>query len=90
MYQDKNVVADWLTGNRQTGLRGLDYDENFFDTYASVGKGRYMWPHAIDEIWCATSLQMNRNIQKQLGRIRIRVILGLLLVVDAKKRLLYQ
>ena len=44
-----------------------------------------MGPHAIDEIWRATLLQMNRNIQKRLGRIRIRVILGLMLVVDAKK-----
>ena len=44
-----------------------------------------MGPRAIGEIWCATLLQMNRNIQKQLGRIRIRVILGLLLVVMQKK-----
>ena len=89
---DKNIVADWLTGNNQTGLRGLAYDENFPDNFGNLGKGRYairpngsVPVHSIGEIWCATLLQMSRNIQKQLGRNRIGAILGLQLVTDALK-----
>ena len=77
------VVGDWVTNN-PTGIRDFRYDEQFPDDFGDLGTGRYSGflpdgrraPHPIGEIWCATLLQMNRNIGATLG---------LQLVVDALK-----
>lgn len=69
------VVGDWVVNNA-TGLRDFPYDSNFPDHFGKLGTGRYDQVHNIGEIWCATLMEMNRNIGKNLG---------LQLVVDALK-----
>ena len=65
-----NVVASWLVDN-PAGIRKFRYDQFPFqtDNFGSLGKGRYVngEVHNIGEIWCATLLQMNRNIGAELG-----------------------
>jgi extracellular elastinolytic metalloproteinase len=77
------VVGDWVVNN-PGGIRGFPYDSAFPDNFGDLGTGRYSgftsegepWPHPIGEIWCATLLEMNRNIGANLG---------VQLVVDALK-----
>ncbi|MEN6428245.1 MAG: M36 family metallopeptidase [Phycisphaerales bacterium] len=69
------VVGDWVVSD-PAGIRGFPYDSNFPDHFGKLGTGRYDEEHNIGEIWCATLLEMNRNIG---------VHLGLQLVVDALK-----
>lgn len=71
------VVGDWVTKKTQ-GIRGFPYDSNFPDNFGNLGTGRYNGykPHPIGEIWCATLMEMNRNIGANLG---------VQLVVDALK-----
>ena len=72
---DVTVVGAWVV-NRSGGIRAFPYDSNFPDNFGDLGTGRYNEVHNIGEIWCATLLEMNREIGK---------ILGLQLVVDALK-----
>lgn len=71
---NSTVVGDWVT-NDPSGIRGFPYDSTFPDNFGDLGTGRYSgftstgrrWPHPIGEIWCATLLEMNRNIGANLG-----------------------
>ena len=71
---DTIVVGDWVV-NDPGGIRDFPYDSNFPDNFGDLGTGRYRGftvdgdraPHAIGEIWCATLLEMNRNIGADLG-----------------------
>ncbi len=72
---DTTVVGAWVV-NRPNGIRGFPYDSNFPDNFGDLGQGRYTEVHNIGEIWCATLLEMNRQIGK---------VLGVQLVVDALK-----
>jgi extracellular elastinolytic metalloproteinase len=72
---DVQVVGAWVVSDPQ-GIRGFPYDEKFPDHFGKIGTGRYDEVHNIGEIWCATLMQMNRNIGKTLA---------LQLVVDALK-----
>ncbi len=72
---NRTVVGDWVV-NDPGGIRGFPYDSNFPDDFGDLGKGRYVQVHNIGEIWCATLLEMNRNIGANLG---------VQLVVDALK-----
>jgi extracellular elastinolytic metalloproteinase len=72
---DTTVVGAWVV-NRAGGIRAFPYDVNFPDDFGDVGKGRYTEVHNIGEIWCATLLELNRQIGKALG---------VQLVVDALK-----
>jgi extracellular elastinolytic metalloproteinase len=69
------VVGDWVV-NDPAGIRDFPYDSNFPDHFGKLGTGRYTEEHNIGEIWCATLMEMNRNVGK---------VLGLQLVVDALK-----
>jgi extracellular elastinolytic metalloproteinase len=70
------VVGNWVVNN-PTGIRKFPYDSNFPDHFGKLGTDRYVSEeHNIGEIWCATLMEMNRNIGK---------ILGLQLVVDGFK-----
>lgn len=69
------VVGAWVV-DRPGGIRGFPYDSNFPDHFGNLGTGRYREVHNNGEIWCATLMEMNRNIGK---------VLGLQLVVDALK-----
>jgi extracellular elastinolytic metalloproteinase len=72
---DVVVVGAWVV-NRTGGIRAFPYDANFPDSFGDLGTGRYTEVHNIGEIWCATLMEMNRNIGAQLG---------VQLVVDALK-----
>lgn len=69
------VVGAWVV-DRPGGIRGFPYTSTFPDTFADLGTGRYDEVHNIGEIWCATLLELNR----QIG-----VKLAMQLVVDALK-----
>jgi extracellular elastinolytic metalloproteinase len=69
------VVGAWVV-NTPGGIRGFPYDSNFPDDFGDLGTGRYTGVHNIGEIWCATLMEMTRNIGKNLA---------LQLVVDALK-----
>ena len=73
---DSIVVGNWVV-NRSGGFRKFPYDSSFPDHFGKLGTGRYVDEvHNIGEIWCATLMEMNRNIGK---------VLGLQLVVDGFK-----
>jgi extracellular elastinolytic metalloproteinase len=63
-----DVVGAWVKNN-PGGIRKFRYDANFPDTFESLGTGRYVHGghHAIGEIWCATLLELNRQIGAALG-----------------------
>jgi extracellular elastinolytic metalloproteinase len=69
------TVGNWVTG-KPGGIRLFPYNEDFPDDFGKIGTGRYLGPHAIGEIWCATLLSMNRRIGQHLG---------IQLVIDALK-----
>lgn len=69
------TVGSWVIDN-PAGIRGFPYDEKFPDHFGMIGTGRYDEVHNLGEIWCATLMQMNRNVGK---------LLALQLVVDALK-----
>lgn len=70
------VVGDWVV-NDPAGIREFPYNANFPDHFGKLGTGRYTQEHNIGEIWCATLMQMNRNLNNN--------VLALQLVVDALK-----
>jgi len=72
---DDRIVGAWVV-DRAGGIRGFPYDSDFPDNFGDLGTGRYREVHNIGEIWCATLMEMNRNIGAELG---------LQLVVDALK-----
>jgi extracellular elastinolytic metalloproteinase len=87
------VVAAWVV-NIPNGIRAFRYDDSFpaaTDNFGSLGSGRYTAsaPHNIGEIWCATLMQMNRNLRALSGPLSGAGLsgdkLGLQLVVDALK-----
>lgn len=69
------VVGSWVM-NKPGGMRAFPYDSNYPDNFGDLGTGRYTEVHNIGEIWCATLMEMNRNIG---------IPLALQLVVDALK-----
>jgi extracellular elastinolytic metalloproteinase len=79
-----SVIGAWVF-NRPGGLRLFPYDGNFPDDFGKLGTGRYNEPHNIGEIWCATLMQMNRNIAAALADTQRGDNLSLQLVVDALK-----
>ena len=72
---NSTVVGDWVIG-RAGGIRRFPYDSQFPDHFGMLGTGRYTEVHNIGEIWCATLVEMNRNIGTKLA---------VQLVVDALK-----
>lgn len=72
---DVTVVGSWVT-SLPGGIRGFPYDSAFPDDFGELGQGRYTEVHNIGEIWCATLLEVNRNIGARLA---------MQLVVDALK-----
>jgi extracellular elastinolytic metalloproteinase len=71
----RTVVGSWVV-NRPGGIRGFRYDANFPDNFGDVGQGRYDEVHNIGEIWCATLMELNRNVDAPFA---------MQLVVDALK-----
>jgi extracellular elastinolytic metalloproteinase len=73
---NEETLGDWITGN-PNGYRHNHYDSNFPHNFGDLGTQRketlkafdvdYNQVHAIGEIWCATLMEMNRNIGANLG-----------------------
>lgn len=82
--EEKVVTGDWVTGN-PSGIRQFPYDENFPDHFGDIGRGRYVREHNIGEIWCATLMQMNRNLGAELGSAELGHQLAWQIVVDGLK-----
>ena len=70
IINNTTVVGAWVV-NRPGGIRAFPYDGNFPDDFGDLGTGRYTGgpngPHPIGEIWCATLMEMARNIGKNLA-----------------------
>ncbi len=62
----QDVIAAWVL-NASGGARAYPYDDNFPDTFANLGSGRYTEMHNIGELWCAALLAMNRVIGSEPG-----------------------
>lgn len=71
----RTVVGSWVV-NDPDGIRQFRYDSNFPDNFGDLGTGRYNEVHNVGEIWCATLMEMNRNIDPPFA---------MQLVVDALK-----
>ena len=74
-----DLVGTWVVNN-PTGIRQFPYDSNFPDNFGDIGKGRYDEVHNIGEIWCATLVEMNRRIGKDLT---LRLVLDSLKLAPA-------
>ncbi len=61
-----DIVGAWVVNNPD-GIRQFRYDSNFPDNFGDIGSGRYDEVHNIGEIWCATLLEMNRKIGKEMA-----------------------
>jgi extracellular elastinolytic metalloproteinase len=72
---DTDVVGSWVVDD-EAGIREFAYDEDFPDDFGDLGTGRYTEVHNVGEIWCATLMDVNRRIGKELA---------VPLVVDALK-----
>ena len=81
--QEKVVTGDWVV-NRTQGIRRHRYDENYPGTFGRIGQD-YTEEHDIGEIWCATLMQMNRNLGRVLNSRTAGHRLGWQLVVDGMK-----
>jgi extracellular elastinolytic metalloproteinase len=80
---EKVVTGDWITG-RPAGTRSAPYDEQYPNTYGHIGVAPFNAEHHIGEIWCATLMQMNRNLDSAIGAPRGHQ-LGWQVVVDGLK-----
>ena len=73
------VVGNWLKNNAG-GIRNFPYDSNYPRNFGDVGENvggiNFAEVHNMGEIWCATLMEMNRNVG---------AVLGVQLVVDALK-----
>ena len=81
---EKVVTGDWVVNN-PNGIRGLKYDSSFPNRFGKIGTGRYNEVHNIGEIWCATLMEMNREIGTALGSKDRGHQIGWQIVVDALK-----
>ena len=66
----KITAGDWVVNNPK-GIRNHPYDSNFPHNFGHLGTVvdgiNYSEVHNGGEIWCATVLEMNRNIGDELG-----------------------
>ena len=81
---EKVVTGDWVVNNPQ-GIRMHPYDSNYPGNFGSLGKEEYKEEHNVGEIWCATLMQMNRNIGAELGSPEKGHQIGWRSVVDGLK-----
>ena len=77
------VVGTWVMDTPK-GIRGAPCDSSYPGHFGQLGQGIYTAPHRVGEIWCATLLEMNRNLNTRLGTPRGQR-LAVQLVVDALK-----
>lgn len=81
---EKVVCGDWVA-DRPEGIREFPYDGNFPDTFGDLGTGRYTRVHNIGEIWCATLMEMTRQMRAALESDERGYWLAWQIVVDGLK-----
>ncbi len=81
---EKVVLGDWVT-KKPNGIRRFKYNSDFPDHFDKIGTGRYTEEHNIGEIWCATLMEMNRNIVEALGSKEHGYQLCWQIVIDSLK-----
>ncbi len=81
---EKTILGDWVT-SRANGIRMFPYDASYPKTFGELGKPPFNEPHNVGEIWCATLMQMNRNLGAGLGSTKNGHEFGWQLVVDSLK-----
>ncbi len=79
---ERNVIGDWAV-NKPGGLRHFAYDENFPNGFDSLGL--FSNEHARGEIWCATLMQMTRNLVAALADRTLGYRISWRIVVDGMK-----
>jgi len=77
--QEKVVSGAWVTG-RPGGIRSAPYDADYPLKYGDIANLR--GENRIGELWCATLMQMVRNIRTVLDSLRDGYGLSWTLVVD--------
>ena len=75
MLTNSTILGEWVF-DKPAGIRMFPYDSAFPDGFGQLGTGRYRQVHTIGEIWCATLMEISRQIDHSLA---------LQLVVDALK-----
>jgi extracellular elastinolytic metalloproteinase len=81
---ERTVLGDWVI-DRPGGIRMFPYDSSYPHKFGSLGTPPFTEVHNIGEIWCATLMQMNRNLGAALGSTKRGHELGWQLVVDSLK-----
>jgi extracellular elastinolytic metalloproteinase len=81
---EKTVLGDWVTDS-PNGIRMFPYDDNYPKAFGDLGSPPFDEVHNIGEIWCATLMQMNRELGAALGSAENGHELGWQLVVDSLK-----
>lgn len=81
---EKTVLGDWVI-DKPGGIRMFPYDSNYPHRFGSLGAPPFIEVHNIGEIWCATLMQMNRNLGAVLSSTKDGHELGWQLVVDSLK-----
>jgi extracellular elastinolytic metalloproteinase len=74
LVNKKEILGDWILNN-QGGIRSHPYDSNYPKNFGDLPT--MSDEHGIGELWCATILEMNRNIKN--GSLTMQ------LMVDALK-----
>ena len=85
---EKDVIGNWVSGDPD-GLRKFRYTSNFPANFSTLGMDVYVstQPHEVGSIWCATLLEMNRNLRMALKSRNLGYRLSWQLVFDSLKRL---
>jgi extracellular elastinolytic metalloproteinase len=83
MAVEKVVIGEWVSG-KPGGIRSAPYDDQYPNSFGQIGVAPFTREHAIGEIWCATLMQMNRNLDAVLGA-PVGHRLAWQIVVDALK-----
>jgi extracellular elastinolytic metalloproteinase len=66
VINNHTVVGAWVV-NDPSGIREFRYDSDFPDNFGDLGTGRYTEVHNIGEVWCATLMEMTRNMDEDLA-----------------------
>jgi extracellular elastinolytic metalloproteinase len=79
---EKTVAGDWVTSSPR-GIRSAPYDQNYPKKFSNLPA--LADEHDVGEIWCATLMQMNRELGKAIGNKDKGHELGWQIVVDGMK-----
>jgi extracellular elastinolytic metalloproteinase len=93
---ERTVTGNWVT-KRAEGIRQRPYDAQYPGRFGDIGKGvgqvegvgnadlSYREVHDVGEIWCATLMQLTRNLVKVLGEKERGYVIAWQAVVDGLK-----